>query len=430
MLNIIGNCNRKFPEKSRSVFVFFGNMPGVKSRVSRIDIFFLLIAAVAALVFFIPRISGVLSGARQTITVIGVSPQFEYFFGEELAASFFQEFEELHPEMRLVTASWENADVLFFDDAGFAVLVAAGENGAVEDAAEGDAESGAGSSVVPALAPLSPFIQDEAGEERLTITLVRFMDIFLYNIDILQEAGLVRPPRTRAEFLSAARAVAALGRNGVYGFALALSREDPLAVRREVYPWVWADGANTAAATANLALSGTAANVIALFGQLDNEGILPSGTFEKNRAQRIEEFAAGGIAMMAASARDIPFLQEAADFRFDITVFPSSVFGGRRIGLTGIYAGISGGSMLQNEAWAFLEFIKGKRQELAASLHAVPGIFPDVIGGNFSTEDPLLQKAWEIFEAFDAIEYLPGCPEQEEIRRMIWERLAGVISGR
>jgi multiple sugar transport system substrate-binding protein len=406
----IGNFYRKFLEKSRSFFAPSGKMP-------KLDIILSIVAvAVLAAAVIGQRIGEKEKHGR---IEIHISAQCEYFFGRELTSALIQEFERQNSDLRVLTTAGDDADIVFFDDAGFAGLAGAAEAGTDTPGTAGD---------VSPLAPLSSYILNETEAEQRAVPLVYFMDLFFYNIDILAAANCFRPPKTRAEFLTAAKAVAELGKatpaNTVYGLALGLNREDPTALRREIYPWIWADGGevSTVNADGKTLLSRPATDMIAFFGQLNREGLLAPGTFEKTAAQRLEEFAGGKIAMMAASARDIPYLRRTArDVNFGITAMPSaSAFAKNRLGLSGIYAGISGGSTLQDEAWAFLAFIAGKRPALYAALGAVPGIYPDVIPGEYIDEDPLLSKAWEIFEAADIVEYYPGRPGEEETGRMVW----------
>jgi ABC-type glycerol-3-phosphate transport system substrate-binding protein len=412
----IVNIYRKFLEKSRSIFAPSGKMP-------KIDII-LFIAAVAVLAAaLIGR--GVVKTEKSGRTEVYISAQCEYFFGKELTSALIQEFERQNTDLHIRTATRGGADIVFFDDAGFAALAGA----------SGDAEDGN----TPPLAPLSSYILNETGADQRAVPLVYFMDLFFYNIDILTAADCIRPPKTRTEFLTAARSVAGLGKaagtvagtaagDGVHALALGLNREDPTALRREIYPWIWADG-GAVAEEGKPWLTSYATDIVAFFGRLNSEGLLAPGTFEKTSAQRLEEFAQGKTAMMAASARDIPYLRaNARDVNFGITAIPAvSAFTKNRVGLSGIYAGISGGSELQDEAWAFLAFVAGKRQALYAALGAVPGIYPDVTHGEYMDEDPLLSKAWEIFEAADIVEYYPGLPGEEETGRMVWEKLTEAL---
>ena len=342
---------------------------------------------------------------------IFISPQFEVLFGIDTSGELIREFEENYPNLRIQTAAQETADIIFFDDGEFAGLV---------NAAEGD----------PALVSLSPYIDTETR----AIPLVSFADLFFYNIDILKAVNRDRPPKTRAEFLAAARAVSGSGaRSGarVYGLALGLSQADPLALRRDIYPWIWANGGDihppdTGGAGA---LPRAAADIITFLGQLNREGLLAPGTFEKTGAQRLEEFARGEIAMMAASARVIPFLQALEPgINFGITAIPAAAQGTNRLGLSEIYAGISGACTLPDEAWAFLAFITEKKETLAAALGAVPGSLSGAFPGSYITESPLYSKAWDIFEAADIVEHTPGQPGGEEIDRMLREKLSEALS--
>jgi multiple sugar transport system substrate-binding protein len=410
----IGNFYRKFLEKSRSIFAPSGKMP-------KIDIILFAVAAAVLLAALIGQGFG--KKDKTGRTEIYISDQCEYFFGKELTSALIQEFERQNSDLRILTTAGDDADIVFFDDAGFANLAAGAGT-----AEAGTAEAGTTGDVSP-LASLSPYILNETGADQRAVPLVYFMDLCFYNIDILTAADCIRPPKTRTEFLAAAQAVAELGKaspaNTVYSLAPGLSREDPAAPRREIYPWIWADGGevSTVAADGRTSLTRPATDTITFFARLNREGLLAPGTLEKTAAQRLQEFAGGKIAMMTASARDIPFLQHnARNVNFGITAIPAATaFSKNRLGLSGIYAGISGGSTLQDEAWAFLAFVAGKRQALYAALGAVPGIYPDVVHGEYLDEDPLLSKAWEIFEAADIVEYYPGWPGEEETGRMVWE---------
>ena len=386
----IGNYYRKFPEKSRSRW----------GRIPRIDLFLFFAALAVFTIVIVSRV--VQKPAGPKFTEIYISSTCEEFFGRDIIAALIQEFEGQNPDMRILTTGiaqggTNNADIVFFDDTEFTGLIRTAER-------DDDKLS---------LVSLSPYIHNEPRTEQRAVPLVFFMDLFFYNVDILKTAGNFRPPKTRDEFISTARAVAKTGEAGekVYSLGFGLNQEDPLALRRDIYPWIWAGRE-------------AASDIITFFGQLNREGLLAPGTFEKNGAQRLKEFAEGKIAMMAGSARDIPFLRNAAlNINFSITSIPAMGFEKNRLGLSGIYAGISNNCTLQDEAWTFLAFIAGKKQILSAAIGAIPGIFPGIIPGEHITKDPLYSKAWEIFEASDIVEFAPDQPGDEESVHMIWERL-------
>jgi len=370
-------------------------------RGARIDLI-LVAASVAVLVLIVSSqfIRKVIQPRRIDISV---SQGGENLFGADTLAALVREFEEHNPALRIRIAADNSADILFFDDGEIGSLLAGS-----------------------ALASLKPYVHSETQAEQWAIPLVSFMDVFLYNIDILQEAGSDRPPKTRADFLAAAGAVSAQG--AAQPLALGLSREDPLALRRDLYPWIWAAGGDLRQGGGDngetITLSKTATDIIAFFGQLSSEGFLAPGSLETTRAQRLAEFAGGSIAMMAASSRDIPLLQRSAPgLNFGVTAMPQTAQGKNRLGLSGIYAGISSACALSDEAWAFLAFVAGRKQVLEEALSAVPGSHPSAFPGAYITADPLYSKAWDIFEAADIVEYHPADPLEEETSRVIREKL-------
>ena len=395
---------RKFVEKSRLKTGFL--------RGKRIDII-LLIIAIAVIIFITARRVSVTTEKHEHIDIT-ISSQFGDLFGRDTVNALILEFEKQNPYLRVQEAGREapdaagsvtgGADIILFDDSEFGSLLNAS-----------------------ALSSLAPYNDTESGTRQWALPLVTFMDIFVYNIDILQAANLDRPPKTRAEFLSAAMAVAernraTQGQKPVYAYALGLSPDDPAALRREFYPWVWSTGREL---HTDMALSGAASDVVAFFGSLNRGGLLAPRSFEATGAQRLKEFAEGTIAMMTASARDIAFLQKAAQgITFGITTIPVITYDKNRVGISGIYAGISSACALPDEAWLFLAFIAEKNNIFAEALGAVPGIFPGVFADEYILNDPLYSKAWDIFEAADIVEYEPGQPYEEKLNVLIREKLA------
>jgi hypothetical protein len=312
----------------------------------------------------------------------------------------------------------QKADIIFFDDEKFNSLLN---------------ES--------ALIALSPYMQAGIQGDRRALQLVSFMDIFIYNVDMLQAANCDRPPKTRAEFLATAAAVAAsqeaaASNDDVFPFALGLSQTDPMALRWNFYPWFWANGGDTAAIDDSDKIF---LDTIAFLKQLNGEGLLAPGTFEKSKARRLLEFTEGKIAMMTASARDITLLERMTkrntkSITFGITTLPAAALGKNRLGLSSIYAGISGACTLPDEAWIFLGFIAEKKQILAEALGAVPGAAPDAGNGSFSgmfpgeyiERNPFYSKAWDIFEAADIVEYRPD-QQSDEIDNLIREKLTEAL---
>jgi hypothetical protein len=356
--------------------------------VSRIDIFLIIGIVIVLVLIVVNRTLGKVNSPDHTniMTNITISSQGEFFFGKEAVDSLIQEFELIYPDMRIQTADQEEADIVFFSH--------------------------------------STLDQPEQLSVFQITPLVSFVDLFFYNIDILKDANCDRPPKTRAEFITTAKAIAQNNppsQKSIYAFALGFSHTDPMALRRHFYPWIWADGGELYQSESTT-LSRTAINTIAFLGQLDNDGLLAPQSFEKNGTQRLEEFARGEVAMMIASAQSILYLrQNAQGINFDITTIPTTLQGKSRLGLSGIYAGINSVSSLPDEAGIFLAFVAEKDQLLAETLGAVPGIVSGTFPNEYIIKDAMYSKAWDIYEAADIVEY--NLITEDEIR----EKLAEVI---
>jgi ABC-type glycerol-3-phosphate transport system substrate-binding protein len=406
------NYYRKLIEKSRSFFREHLNVRKLKKPIEKVKSFcaahlnlkpidiFLVIAVIMALVYIIVnRSCGVVNELRHIKRInIVISSQGVNLFGKDTVDALIQEFESLNPELRIqeATAADDSADIVFFDDSEFGNLMNA--------------------SILASPDSYRP--------------LVSFMDIFIYNIDILKAANLDRPPKTRAEFLAAARAVAESdtgSESPVSAFALGLSPADPLALRRDFYPWIWASGVDIHSidiSEDNPALPRPVTDAIALFGELNREGLLAPGTFEKTGAERLQEFAEGKIAMMTISARDIAYLLNSSDgITLGITALPATAQGKNRLALSSVYAGISGASAVPDEAGIFLSFLVEKSNALAEALSAIPAHLTVGFAGEYIEKSELYSKAWDIFEAADIVDYKPGEPSEEEFNRLIREKL-------
>ena len=405
-MNITRHC-RKFSDKLKALCEKY-----ISAKRVDLFLFFALIAVVVILAagrFFIKT-------GKLKRTEIIISSRSADLFGKDTIETIFLEFEEKNPHLKIHVqdsdGSYPYGDVIFFNN--------------------GELRSFLKASVLASLAPYTN------SEDNLEIThwalpLVSFMDLFFYNIDILLQAGSVRPPKNRIELVNAAKAVK--GKGNASPLALGLNAEDPLSLRRDIYPWIWAEspeiftvinneGAQNAIAVP--VLSKAANNAITFFGQLGREGLLAPEIFEKTGVQRLEEFAEGKIAMMIASARDIPYLQQSG-LNFDVSTIPAHAPGKNRLGLSEICAGISASCAVPDEAWALIAFIAGKSHFLAASLGAVPGSYPAVMNGEYIAQDPHLSKAWDILKAAEIIEYPLLDPMEENAAVLIREKLTEIL---
>ena len=416
---------RKFSEKSRRVF---------KGKVfSRIDILFFLLAFAVFVFFTIDRIVNVVvESISAGVIDVYVSEQFNDLFGSKTTSALIQEFEGLNPDIKINILQPETqneaqiesdeiiikkADIVFFDDSEIGELINSS-----------------------ALKSLEPFVfSEDQGmhqTEKWALPLVAFVDLFAFNIDILEAANLDRPPKTQREFISACRAIsridaAKFGKKFIYGFGLGLNQYNPRELRRNFFPWIWANGEDILRPDSNgddVFLSITTFQILDLFDELyRNEFIAPNVLFKKS-THVLDEFIAGEIAMFTVSAKDFAHLQQnSGKVNFGVTSIPSMVQGKNRLGISKIYVGINSECQIVEESWLFLAFLSGKTRKLATELYAIPGQYPSNYPGEYITKDPLLKKAWEIFETADIVEYYPDYLMETATNNAIKEKMSAVF---
>jgi len=402
---------KKPPEKSREI-------SGKNSVIRKIDIFLFVIAIVV--LFSIVSFSIIFSFGDPPRSEISVSPNFWLLLGNDTANKLIQEFEEQNPDFVILKAKDEtenlsDADVVIFDDYDLGRLVEKS-----------------------ALTSLDKYIHTEAQDaqwiDNWVIPLVRFVDLFAYNIDILKAANLDRPPKTIREFISTARAVARIdpaqfGHEVIYPLALGLSEKDPMAYRRDIFPWIWANEEDFFQQVSDeIVFSKNTKDIFDFFYELDRNDLLAPDPFNRTGTMGLEEFAAGKVAMMTISSRDILYLKNAAnDINYSITSIPAASLGKNRLGISVIYAGINSNCTVPDEAWSLLAFIAGRTQIFAQSLAAIPGRYPANYPGEYVIKDSLLRKAWEIYESADIVEYKPDYALETAINETLREKLAEVL---
>ncbi|MDR1318352.1 MAG: extracellular solute-binding protein, partial [Treponema sp.] len=420
-------------EKSRCFFLnFFLKSPRRRfgGRIFSADpfLFFTALALFAGFLVlnFAFRGVGVIKRTRLVL-----SRQWEEQFGGDLVDSLIREFGERNPELLILRElSAKNGaraaavpDILLFDESEYEDLAGKG-----------------------ALAPLNGYAHFENGIDRRALPLISFMDLLFYNINLLKAAGFDRPPKNRAEFLAYAKAVSAApggstGLKGVYGTGLALSPEDPLSIRREIFSQIWASGSSLFQDGKPYFGGRAATETLDFLGRLKQDGVIAPDAFDKTGAGLAADFAEGRIAMMIASSREIPELRKRmGDSAFGITIIPgmAETPGQNRISLLSWYAGIGADCTGIDEARTFLAFLAEKGSSLAARMEAVPGNLPrdniiphaESFPGPYIRNDPFYSKAWEIYEAAKPVEEFSGMPEAAEYEQIVREELARFFADR
>jgi len=383
----------------------------------RIDIFLILVILILVIS---PFLFNFFFRLKTEITQINLylSPRFEELLGKETMEKLLLEFGEQNPDLRIRpanTAEGKSADIFIFDEGEYRTLVAS-----------------------DSLKELDSYINVTPNrfntvKRQLAIPLVSFMDLLFFNIDLLTAAGFDRPPKTKEEFLTYARAVSGAHEGileNAYGAALSLSFRDGQAIPRDIFSWIWASGGDFHPEKNAPVLNAAAMSAdISFLGILYRERLLAPRIFDTTGEQRLEEFAQGKIAMMVASTRAIPYLREKmGDNTFGITAIPfsgngSGSWGKYSIGLSNIYAGIYTKCEHPDEAWSFLEFLAGKSPFLCEVLKAVPGVVSDVIPGDYVKDDPIYSKARDIYESSAIVNGFSGNPNSEKYENAFLEEL-------
>jgi multiple sugar transport system substrate-binding protein len=408
-------------EKTRIIKVYLKKLIKSIHFSEHIDLFLILALLILILSPFVVRFFLKLNAEIKKVNLL-ISPYCEELFGSETTEALFQDFMEGNPDLQLQVLNIPDEkdrepDIYIFDENEYRELISAGK-----------------------LAQLNSYIELETNTMQYAVPLVSFMDLLFYNIELLASVGFDRPPKTREEFLSYAKAVSNTSnvrRAYVSGAAISLSPDDKNALSRDIFSWIWAAGGdfwqkeNTPVLNVRMADA-----ALSFFGSLYNEGVLAHDVFETTGDQRLEEFSRGRVSMIISSARAIPFLRERmSDDAFGITTIPlpgnalSGSTGKYKIGLSGIYAGISSKCEYPDEAWSFLVFLAGQHQLFVEVFKPVFCVASDIIPDEYITDDAFYSKARDIFESSEIIHSFSGNPKAQEYENAFLEELHTLLTG-
>jgi ABC-type glycerol-3-phosphate transport system substrate-binding protein len=144
---------------------------------------------------------------------------------------------------------------------------------------------------------------------------------------------------------------------------------------------------------------------------------------------------------MIGPSSAIKRLRETMGDSFGVGAIPGTPGGGTNGGkpvfaLHSLYAAITGQCRYPDEAWTFLSFLVEQRSVLAAALRAVPGSGSLDFSANaagvpsYMENDPLLLKAWDMYQAADIVRDIEELPAAAELERALREELVPLLEGR
>jgi len=261
--------------------------------------------------------------------------------------------------------------------------------------------------------------------ESAEIPILSFINVLYYNIDILREAGFTRPPRTRSEFLTFARAVAANEENRIaYALGFGLGENSPRGIHNAVYPWIWAAGARLVNNGNPVVTSAPVVQSFSFLATLSSEGLIAPGAFYADNRDKLEDFVSGRTAFMIASTRYIGLVRERmGDAAFNITSVPilDNQTGTPLFASLGWTLGIHSASAHNEEARLFSAFLAGRAAHISDNASgAIPASPPP---------DPFYSNIWEIALAGETAVDFSGLADEPVLEEIFREKLASLFAG-
>jgi len=259
----------------------------------------------------------------------------------------------------------------------------------------------------------SPGVNPDAIEDTRQIT--SYINIFFYNISILEKAGFNRPPKNRAEFLDLCAKIKENRK-----LPLGLSANAAISL----LPWFYQGNIRYEAQTRdeNVSVEGAEEtktsyieweskgvnDTYEFFHLLKEQAYIDVEDLDQTEDDLFNEFVSGKCAMMIAPVSYIKKIEESGrGVSFSISTIPGpSRFTGRPVlNLSSWNIAVCKDSIYKQEAEALLNYFEEKRLQLKAASFAVPGNLSGVIENvdEILPDDPLLKKAKDIYEACEIV---------------------------
>ena len=350
---------------------------------------------------------------RRDNTPAVINIVFTQWWQEDIQGDFLQnliaEFESLHEGIKVILNEKP------YEELRQALFIPA----AYDD--ENDGETPLFPGDVLALDPLwVPELFNRNAIESAESSFLSFINVLYFNIDILREAGFTRPPRTRSEFLTFARAIAARGGGPVLGIDASGSR----GIYDTVYPWIWAAGARLINNGIPLATTPPIVQSLSFLASLNDEGLIAPHALSSDSQNRLEDFISGRTAFMIAPTRYIGRVRERmGDQAFGITTIPAldNQTTLPFLATVGWTIGVNSASAHKEEASLFSAFLAGRAPLL---LNNVRGAIPTAPG-----LDPFYSNIWEIALAGETAADFAGIAEEHKLEAVFREELSALFAG-
>ncbi|MCQ4775182.1 sugar ABC transporter substrate-binding protein [Lacrimispora saccharolytica] len=263
------------------------------------------------------------------------------------------------------------------------------------------------------------------------IPVVNFAYPLYANTDILEEAGVEEIPTTWTEFLDACDKITTNTDKAAY--AIPLSTEAPNGIQNQFTSWLWASGGNLLqdgkpALTDNDKL----AQLVDMVKTMKDKGYLSDGAEAMKEQDMVNEFENGRLAFMVDGISHLTTIKtESPDLNFTFAKMPVMDDYTDKSGMDVANWGIGIAENCENKeaAMQFVEYLMSP--EVNAKLAQLANAFPgnSTAEPDYSSNDELFQKAFEIFGEGYAINEFTGAPTAEDLMRSMNEQLVLYIDG-
>lgn len=263
------------------------------------------------------------------------------------------------------------------------------------------------------------------------IPVVNFAYPLFVNTDILEEAGVEEIPTTWSEFLDACDKITTNTDKAAY--AIPLSTEAPNGIQNQFSSWLWASGGNLLqdgkpALTDNDKL----AQLVDMVKTMKDKGYLADGAEAMKEQDMVNEFENGRLAFMVDGISHLTTIKtESPDLNFTFAKMPVMDDYSDKSGMDVANWGIGIADNCENKeaAMQFVEYLMSP--EVNAKLAQLANAFPgnSTAEPDYSSNDELFQKAFEIFSEGYAINEFTGAPTAEDLMRSMNEQLVLYIDG-
>ena len=238
--------------------------------------------------------------------------------------------------------------------------------------------------------------------ENVNATPVSYINILYYNINLLKEAGFMRPPKTRGEFLAYARHFS--GTKGKQA-ALALGMNSSRGIYDDIFPWIWSAGAQLIKDGKPQVNSRAVVDSLTFLASLYSEGLLTPQSFTADPAGKLNDFISGKTAFVIAPASEIRFIREQlGDEAFGVTSIPvpDNYAGKSFYAVSAWTTGVYSASTQKEKAKLFVDFLAEKAAFISNRMKAIPG------SGIPPAYDAFYSKVWDIAIACEAAQDFSG----------------------